>query len=71
MQSWLAFREKYGPLHLQPQIERAAATVAHTVSQTVPRKKSSKPPQFEDFLPKRKGTVAEAITLEEAMREWQ
>lgn len=44
VQSWLAFREKYGSLHLQTHIERAAATVAHTVSQTVARKKSSQAP---------------------------
>ncbi|BDR10675.1 phage tail protein [Comamonas thiooxydans] len=71
VQSWLAFREKYGSLHLQTHIERAAATVAHTVSQTVARKKSSQAPRFEDFLPQRKGAQAAVITLEEAMREWR
>ena len=71
MQAWLAWRQRYGPLHLQPQLERAAALVAYTTSCTVARPSGSKAPRYEDFLPQRQAASSEAITLEEAMKEWR
>lgn len=77
--AWAAYRAKHGPLHLQAHIELAAATVAYTVSGTVPRAKGKKGPEFSDFLPKRAVAAESAndaseqapIDLDTAMATWR
>lgn len=68
--AWCKYRELYGPLHVAARVDHAAATVAHTVSSTVPRRPGVTGPRFDDFLPKY-GAATAPITLEEAMRQWQ
>ena len=55
---------------LAKHIANAGATVALTVSSTVPRKRGSKGPKFMDFLPQwgEKAANDVELTLEEAMK---
>lgn len=67
---WMAYRQKHGPLHLQQRMVDAAALLALTVANSVPRKSAAK---FDDFVlyqvqAQEEGAV---IDLETAMATWR
>lgn len=56
---WMAYREKHGSLNLGLRVEHGAALVAWSMQGG----------EFERFLPQRGGP--QAISLEQAMTDWQ
>lgn len=70
-QAWLAYREAHGILNQAARLERGFALVAHTVASTIPRRKGSKAPKFEDFMPQRAKVQEQAMSLQEAMELMQ
>ena len=70
-QAWIKYREAHGPLSAQHRLEHGFAMVAHTVAGTVPRKRGTKAPKLEDFLPQRTARQGKPIDLEEAMQRWR
>lgn len=70
-QAWLQYRAKHGPLHLGKRLEDAAALIAQTVSNTIPRPKGSTGPRLEDFMLYAFKEPPKPITLETAMATWR
>ena len=67
LNTWIKYRNKYGSLDVNRNLERASALVSYIVSCTIPRKPGSRAPKFEDFIPQRN----EPISLEDAMKQWK
>jgi len=70
-QAWMAYREMHGPLALHRRMEHGFAMVAQTVASTIPRKRGTRGPKLEDFLPQRAARLDKPIELAEAMKRWR